>query len=237
MDLFEISPDDAQWGKLYKDDLVAFYPWHLPGVHCPECDSKWARIGVSYPLVDLSGTFIGKQLKQARNVELEFFETLQEAVKSYAPAGLPLPPGTHFGPVKGKVKGRFGDFVWLHSWDILIRVESYNQLASVGLRLPGAVAPLLQEKVQGQLLQLQIESYGCLSSRSYIDSDITVCPRCKRDGRKIDKRVLVRSSIPTHVDVFRIGNYPTIILASQDFKEAVERFGFTNILFKKVEIE
>lgn len=237
MELYKISPDDAQWGKLYKDYLVAYHSWHLPGVHCPKCDQKWATIGVSYPLVDLSGTLIGKQLEKARNVDLEVFETLRDAVKPYAPAGLPLPPGTEFGVVKGKVRGKFGDFVWRHLWDPLIRVEAYQKLVRTGLHLPETADPILQEKVQGQLFQLQIEPYGCLSPRSYIDPDTPVCPRCKRDGRKLDKLILVRASIPTQLDMFRIGDFPTKVLVNQDFKDAVEQFGLTNILFEKVEIE
>lgn len=237
MELYKISPDDEQWGKLYNDYLIAYHSWHLPGVHCPVCDQKWATIGVSYPLVNLSGTTIGKQLEKARNVELEAFEALREAVQPYAPTGLPLPPGAEFGPVKGKVKGRFGDLVWRHSWDPLIRVETYKKLASAGLRLPETAAPILQGKVQDQLFQLQIEPCGCLSSRSYIDPDTPVCPRCKRDSRKLEKLVLVKASIPTHLDIFRIGNFPTKVLVSQNFKEAVKQFEFTNILFEKVEIE
>lgn len=237
MELYKISPDGAQWGKIYNNYLVAYHSWHLPGVHCPECDQKWATIGMAYPLVDLSGTSLGKQLEKARNVELEVFEALQDAVKPYARTGLPLPPGTEFGPVKGKVKGKFGDFIWRHLWDPMIRVEAYQQLASTGLHLPGTVAPILQEKVQGQLFQLQIEPYGCLSPQSYIDPDTPICQRCKRDGRKLKELVLVRASIPNHLDMFRIGNFPTKVLVSQDFKEAVEQFGFTNILFEKVEIE
>ena len=237
MELYEVSPDLENWGKLYNDDLVAKYPWGLPGVHCPVCDQKWGMIGGLYPLVDLSGTPIGKQLEKARNVELEIFEALRDAVKPYAPVSLPLPPGTEFGPVKGKVKGKFGDFVWRHLWDPLIRVEAYNRLASVGLHLPGAVAPILQEKVQGQLFQLQIEPHGYLSPKSYVDPETPICPRCKRDGRKLDKIVMVRESIPTHLDMFRIGNFTTIILVTQRFKEAVNRFGFTNILLEEVAIE
>jgi uncharacterized double-CXXCG motif protein len=237
MELYKISPDDENWGKIYNDDLVAYHPWHLPGIHCPVCDQKWATTGMAYPLVDLSGTSLGKQLEKARNVELDVFESLQDAVKPYVPAGLPLPPGTEFGPVKGKVKGKFGDFIWRHSWDPLIRVEAYQQLASAGLHLPGTVAPILQEKVHGQLFQLQIEPYGCLLPRSYIDPDTPICPRCKRDGRKLSKLVLVRASILTHLDMFRIGDFPTKVLVSLDFKEAVEQSRFTNILFEKVEIE
>lgn len=237
MELYKISPDDEQWGKLYNDYLVAYHPWHLPGVHCPVCDQKWATIGVSYPLVDLSGTTIGKQIEKARNVEFEAFEALRDAVQPYAPASLPLPPGAEFGLVRGKIKGRFGDFVWRHLWDPLIKVEAYHKLASTGLRLPKTADPILQEKIQGQLFQLQIEPHGHLSPRSYVDTDTPICPRCKHDGRKLKELILVRASIPNHLDMFRISNFPTKVLVSQDFKEAVEQLKFTNIVFEKVEIE
>lgn len=237
MELYKISPDDENWGKVYNDDLVAYYPWHLPGVHCPECDQKWAEVGLSYPLVDLSKSPLGKQLKKARNAKLDVFEMLQDAAKQYVPIGLPLLPGTAFGPLKGKIKGRFGDFVWRQSWDLLIRVEVYQKLAAAELHLPEPVVPILQEKVQGQLFHLQIQAHGYLSHRSYVDPDTTICPRCKRDTRKIKKIIMMKESLPTHLDVFRIGDFPTKILVTERFKDAVDQLGLTNILFEKVELE
>jgi len=237
MELYHVSLDYDNWGKLYKDDLVATYPWGLPGVHCPECDQKWAMIGISYPLVNLSGTPLEKQLEKARNVELEVFEALQGAVRQYVPSIFPLPPGTDFGPLKGKIKGRFGDFVWRHLWDLLMRVEAYQKLTSAGVHLPEPAIPILQEKVQNQLFHLQIEPHGYLSPRSYVDSNVASCVRCKRDNRKFEKIIMVHESIPAHLDMFRIGNFPTMILVSQRFKDAVSQFGLTNIKFERVVIE
>lgn len=237
MELYDISLDRKNWGKLYNDDMVAEQPWGLPGVHCSVCGQTWAITGVSYPLIGLSENPLGKQLEKARVVEFEIYESLRDSIKQYAQIGLPLPPGTTFGPLKGKIKGRFGDFVWRHLWDPLIRIEAYQKLVSVGLHMPATSSPIVQEKFMNQLFHLQIEPHGYLSPRSYVNPDIPSCPRCKRDGRKLEKVVMVKESIPNHLDIFRIGNFPTYILVTERFKDAVDQLGLTNILFEKVELE
>lgn len=236
MELFSIKPDDTNWGKLYNDDLVARYSWHLPGVHCPVCGNIWATIGVIYPLIDFTGNPLGKQLEKPRPEELEVFEQLQAAVRVYVPDELPLPPGTDFGPMRGRVTGKFGDFVWPNLWDFAVRVEAYQKLTSTGLRLPEPSLPDLQEKVKGKLYHLQIIPMGKMSSQAYEDPDKPICQRCGRDSRKYKKTVIAMESIPSEVDMFRIGNFPTKIIVSEKFKDAVEKLGLTNISFEKIEI-
>jgi len=236
MYLFSIKPDDTNWGKLYNDDLVAHYSWSLPGVHCPVCGDIWATIGVIYPLIDFTGNPLGKQLEKPRSEELEVFEQLQAAVRVYLPDELPLPPGTEFGSMRGRVTGKFGDFVWPAPWDLVMRVEAYEKLASAGLRLPEPSIPNLQEKVKGILYHLQIIPMGKMSSQAYEDPDKPICPRCGRDSRKYKKTVIEMESIPREVDMFRIGNFPTKIIVSEKFKDTVEKLGLTNIGFEKIEI-
>ena len=187
MDYFNIQPDDANWGKLYNDDLIAHFIWHLPGVHCPVCGDIWAIRGVIYPLMGFTGNPLGKQLEKPRAEELEVFEQLQAAVRVYVPGELPLPPGTEFGPMRGRVTGKFGDFVWPNLWDFVMRVEAYQKLASTGLRLPEPSLPDLQEKVKGKLYHLQIIPMGKMSSQAYEDPDKPICLRCGRDSRKYKK--------------------------------------------------
>ena len=236
MDYFNIQPDDANWGKLYNDDLIAHFIWHLPGVHCPVCGDIWAIRGVIYPLMGFTGNPLGKQLEKPRAEELEVFEQLQAAVRVYVPDELPLPPGTRLGPMRGRVTGKFGDFVWPNLWDFVMRVEAYQKLASTGLRLPEPSLPDLQEKVKGKLYHLQIIPMGKMSSQAYEDPDKLICPRCGRDGRKYKKTVIEMDSIPRGVDMFRIGNFPTKVIVSERFKEVSERLGLTNISFEKIEV-
>lgn len=236
MDFFNIQRDDVNWGKLHNDDLIAHYSWSLPGVHCPVCGDIWATIGVIYPLIDFTGNPLGKQLEKPRPEELEVFEQLQAAVRVYVPDELPLPPGTRFGPTRGRVTGKFGDFVWPAPWDLVMRVEAYEKLASAGLRLPEPSIPNLQEKVKGILYHLQIIPMGKMSSQAYEDPDKPICPRCRRNGRKYKKTVIEMDSIPCEVDMFRIGDFPTKIIVSERFKEVSERLGLMNIRFEKIEI-
>jgi hypothetical protein len=39
------------------------------------------------------------------------------------------------------------------------------------------------------------------------------------------------------VDLFRARDHPTYILATERFKEAVEKFNITDILFEEVEVQ
>jgi uncharacterized double-CXXCG motif protein len=236
MDYFLILPDDENWGTAFNDNIEANYMWTMPGVHCPICQQTWATLGVAYPLVDLSSTSIRNQLEKPGVVEIEVYEELKKVIKQIVPDGLPIPPGTEFGPVVGKITGPFGDFVWRQIWDPMMKVGPYANLNSTGLSIPMAIYPMLQHMVQGQLFQLQIEPYGQLSSLSFIDRDVTPCPRCKRESRKLEKVIVERDSVPDRLDMFRLRNYPTKILVSQRLRDSVEQFGLTNIKFEKVEM-
>lgn len=237
MEYFIISPDEEHRGKLYKDYIDADYIWSLPGVRCFACQQTWANIGLSYPAINLSSVPVANQFVEARVVEYYEYESLRFALERYVPKGLPILPGTRFGPLKGKLTGKFGDFVWRHLWDLLIKTDAYQKLISAGLRVPEAIAPLLQQKLRGQLLQLQIEPHGQLSPLSYVEPGLPICPQCGRDGRKLEKIVLMKESFSHDLDIFRIGNFTTYILVSCRFKDAVNELGLTNIKFKEVALD
>ncbi len=236
MEYFSISPDE-QWGKSHKHHLTADYLLGLPGVHCPVCDQTWANIGLSYPIIDLSSTSIAHPLVEPRLVDYDEYKSILSGVEQFVPKGLPILPGTCFGPLKGRLTGIFGDFVWQHLWDLLIKTDAYQKLISAGLRVPEAIAPLLQQKLRGQLLQLQIEPHGQLSPLSYVEPGLPICPQCGRDGRKLEKIVLMKESFSHDLDIFRIGNFTTYILVSCRFKDAVNELGLTNIKFKEVALD
>lgn len=237
MEYYKISRDDENWGKLYNDQLQADYTLGMPGVHCPVCNQTWAKIGLSYPAIDLSKTPIAKELTEARVVEYEEFEDIRSSVRQFLPDNFPIFPGTCFGPIKGKITGKRGDFVWLHRWDLLVKLTTFEKLLSTGLLLPEISSPQLQPKLDGQLVQFQIEPHGQLSPNSFVDPDSLICSLCKRDARKVEKIVLVKESISRELDIFRIGNFTTQILVSRRFKDAVDELKLTNIKFKKIDFD
>jgi uncharacterized double-CXXCG motif protein len=79
------------------------HKWGLPGVHCPECKATWATTGNAYPSVDLSHLPAQEQKKYLPRVEEDMteFERLCEQVRPLVPPGVPLRPGTEFGPMNG----------------------------------------------------------------------------------------------------------------------------------------
>src|SRR5690242_4450045 len=93
-------------------EINAAHRWKLPGVTCPACGATWGGGADAYPGVDLSVLAEQARLEEAR-LEEDFaeFERLRERVRPLAPPGVPLRPGTSFGPLVGTAKGQFGQLI------------------------------------------------------------------------------------------------------------------------------
>jgi len=159
MTYYLLNRDDKSWGKLYSDDVVAEHKWSLPGIICPQCGQTWAWTGFIYPVIDLTGTTVDTLLVKARPAHFEEFEALQAELRQYVPDHLPTPPGTTFGPLLGKAKGKIGDFAWPDPWTMLMRREAYSPLLEKSVRMPKySIAQLNFGKSPSvELLEPQIE--------------------------------------------------------------------------------
>src|SRR5262249_25337593 len=86
------------------------------------------------------------------------------------------------------------------------------------------------------LLELQIEPHAVLTSPG-LPSEAAECSACGRRGiRKPDHIIIDSSSVPLHLDVFRLRNVPTVILASERFADAVHNLKLTGVLMHRVDI-
>jgi uncharacterized double-CXXCG motif protein len=220
---------------LASGDFNAAHRWGLPGVQCPQCDAIWSGAGLQFPSGDASGLAERAELEDP-HLERNFarFEYLRELVRPLLPQGVPLEPGTEFGPLVGNAWGKFGPFAWLNPWTLLVRREVLEQLRAEGVRgLEGHRTALrFRQKQAPELLELELMPHGrfhpdCLSERE------PPCARCGRKGISMPEQpVLKEDSLPTHLDLFRLADLTTLLIATERFAQAVQRLGPCGVAFQ-----
>ena len=235
MRLFEIDPDDSDGGPSYGYELDAAHEYGLPGLKCPACGATWAATGPAFPGVDLSGLPSPERYRDGWPVGPEELEELRRPLRPLLPAGCVPPPGTEFGPLVGRARGVYADFVWNDPWTLLLKREAMTKLLGAGLRLPSGVAPRLTfpRGEEAELLELQIEPAGELSEESFAEGS-PPCPACGREGRRRERVVFDSLSAPNDLDIFRVRNFPTMLLVTGGFVEAARRLGLTGAVFVEV---
>jgi len=211
--------------------------WGLPGVRCPQCGATWASAATAYPCVDLSALPERAEFEKPRPEPIKEFERLRELVRTLAPPGVPLPPGTRFGPSVGSAQGKFGPFYFDYDWTLFMRREAMESLRAAGIRGLEGCKPdvrFRQKSNPPELLELQLIPHGllhpdCLPSRS------PACTRCELDSFQLPNNLLLdAASLPEHTDVFRLANFATVLVGSERFKDAVERLGLDGIRFEEL---
>lgn len=231
------NPNDKNWGKEYKYYINATHTWSLPGVKCSVCKSTWSVIGVAYPCVTITDSILAEKLKKPQPIsEFEFTELIKEIVPLFS-GDFFLPPGTEFGPLEGKAWGIFGDFAWLNPWTILVQNETYGRLAEAGIKLPKVVSHNLRFRAKNfpELLEFQIEPLARLSQSSYSVAEPARCHACGRETRSATRIIIDQNSIPEHVDLFRIRDLPTFIVAKERLFEICEEENLKDILFSEID--
>jgi len=224
--------------RRYSGSYDASNKWGLPGVHCPLCDAIWSTGSDRYPSVDLS--HLPEQSKYSARLEKDYaeFERLREQVRPLAPAGVPLFPGTKFGPLVGTAQGEFGPLLMFHPWDLLIRREALEQLQAAGVQgLKGCRTELrFRRKNPPELLQPELLPRGHLHPDCLPANRLAPCARCGRTGLRLpEEPVLIGGSLPRDLDLFRVGDYTTMIVGTERFVDAARRLGFEqDILFHEL---
>ncbi|HVG59197.1 MAG TPA: double-CXXCG motif protein [Hyalangium sp.] len=213
--------------SLHTGDVDGTRRWMLPGVRCPRCKAVWGTAGLIYPSVDLSQHPERKNLEEAR-LEEDFieFERLRESVRHLIP-GQVLLPGTGFGSFQGSAQGRFGPLVFPTSWIMMVRREALEQLQAEGLQgLKGCRVDLRfrQKKNPPELVELELLPLALLHEDCIPPENREPCPRCGRWGFSLPGQpILKASTLPKGVDLFRLADLPTIIVATERFVEAVRK--------------
>jgi uncharacterized double-CXXCG motif protein len=233
---FMLSEDRVVMAS-FTGDFSATHKWRLPGVKCTGCGITWGTAGHEYPAVDLSQLSEQAKFVSPWPVALEELSRLRELVRPLAPGGARLPPGTHFGPLEGPASGTFGplttqgDILWLVQRDALVRLQTEGLQGLMGCR----TELRFRKKDAPDLLELQIEPRGRLHPDCLPPDLRPPCPSCGRVSFRLpEDPILDAASLPTDLDLFRVGDFATVIIGTERFKDAVQRLELPGIKFREV---
>ncbi|MFY0562519.1 double-CXXCG motif protein [Archangium lansingense] len=239
MKFYELERDPS---PRYTGNLNATHTWWLPGVEpCSACDLQpEGGTSAQYPCVDLSGLppEDQKKLLDSWPVPREEFIRRRELVRPLAPSYAVLESGAAFGPLRGTGVGYFGQLVMQNPWSLCMRREALERLQSAGVRgLTGCPTQVrFRTKHAPELRDIQLEIHGrfhpgCLPPPN---------PPCSTCGVAMGYSVpepywLNASSLPEHVDIFRLADASTLIIANERFVDAVRRLELDGVVFKELE--
>jgi uncharacterized double-CXXCG motif protein len=226
----------------YTGYLNAAHQWGLPGVEpCPTCGTGGGVTGLEYPCVDLSGLppHELKKLSEPWPVSPEELARLGELVRPLAPPGALLEPGTRFGPLVGTGSGHFGQLFMQDSWSLYARREVVERLREAGLR--GLQGCPLQVRFRArnapELLELQLELHGRFHPDCLPTDRKPPCPTCGNDFlERPDPIILDAASLPSALDLLRLRQGWTCIVASERLVDVARRLELDGVVFQELEV-
>ena len=217
--------------------INAWHKWGLPGVHCPTCGATWSDVGYDYPCVDLSRIPERALFERPRPEPFSEFARLRELVRPLVHPHSVLPPGTGFGPLMGKATGRFGAIAWVEQLLLLVQPDVLSRLHADGVEgLVGCRTELtFRQKNPPEFLELQMEPLGQLHPDCIPPETPPPCGTCGRHGfSRPETPILDAASLPSGVDLFRVGNFATMVIGTERFVEAARRQQLDGITFREV---
>ncbi|HYO59618.1 double-CXXCG motif protein [Archangium sp.] len=236
MDYFIIEEDRSAG---YTGFVDASHKWGLPGIlNCPACKATWSGGANAYPSVDLMPVTALADFEKPRPEPIEEYERLCELVRPLLPPGAQLEPGAAFGPLVGVAQGRFGQFVMNYSDLLLVQREALEKLQAGGSRgLKGCPTLLrFRQRNSPELLELELLPVGRLHPDCLPHDRKPACLRCGRRGHALpDDLLLDDSTAPGHLDVFRLEDFPTVIVCTERFVDACQRLGLDGVVFQPLE--
>lgn len=215
--------------------------WLMPSIECAVCGG-YGGFGEAYPTVDLSTFPERTALERPRclqAVSLEEYRRLCDLLRPSVPRGAPLEPGTSFGSFEGTASGRFGDFYFMGACQPFAPQATLEKLQGTGLRgLSGARADLRSRgKNPPTLLALEIQAHGQLHPVCFPESWQEPCARCGRLGNRLPEAPVLKAlTLPEDVDLFRLRDFKTVVIATERFVEAVHRLRLEDIVFQELPV-
>ncbi|HYO51252.1 double-CXXCG motif protein [Archangium sp.] len=239
MKFYELERDSS---PRYTGNLNAAHTWWLPGVEpCPVCDLQpEGGTLAQYPCVDLSGLSSEdqKKLSSAWPVPREEFIRRRELVRPLAPPYAVLESGAAFGPLRGTGLGYFGQLIIQNPWSLCMRREALERLQSAGVRgLLGCPTQVrFRTKHAPELRDIQLEIHGRFHPDCLPPGE-PPCPTCgvSRGYSVPDPYWLDAASLPEHVDIYRLADASTLIIANERLVDAVRRLELDGVVFKELE--
>ena len=135
----------------------------------------------------------------------------------------------------GRCRRPVAGVAWLNSWTPVFSEDILVHLTSQGARGLRPIPALLRcpKSVRSAVVELEIEP----SAHAAVAQRIA-CDTC---GRPVPVPMpeplrIVATGAFTSADIIRVVEYPTAILVNASFREAIERSGSENVLFRSVEL-
>jgi uncharacterized double-CXXCG motif protein len=232
MHYFRIKQDRASG---YTGFINAAHKWGLPGIDtCPVCKATWSDNSKAYPSLDLVPLAELADFAEPRAEPIEEYERMRELVRPLLPPGAIVDTGSAFGPLVGKAQGSFGSFAFVNSFVVLMRREALEKLQAEGLRgLKGCRTEVrFRQRNSPELLELEILPAGRLHEDCLPSPREPACPRCGREDLTLPKEPLLdTTTLPTHLDLFRLVDFSTVVVCNERFVEACQRLGLDGISF------
>jgi uncharacterized double-CXXCG motif protein len=124
------------------------------------------------------------------------------------------------------------------AWILLVRREALERLQAEGVQgLKGCRTALrFLKKNPPELLELELLPEGRLHEACLPPDRPAPCSKCGRDGLVLPaKPILDACSLPKNRDLFRLGNFPTLIIGTENFVETARRLGYEqDIVFREL---
>ena len=234
MRYFELRTPHYEAPRIWTGSYQADARWMLPGVECPTCGETWSGIALSYPSVDLSQQPLRTELETPHLVPFERYARLLEQVRTWLPPGAQLEPGTTLGPLVGTAEGTFGPLVLRDPWKLLVRADALDTLRAAGLQ--GLVPVRAELTARGASIPALHELELAARGRLYPPGP-SPCETCGRvDATMPEECRLEGASLPADLDVFRLTDAVTMIVATEHFVEVARGLGPVDVLFREIPV-
>jgi hypothetical protein len=93
---------------------------------------------------------------------------------------------------------------------------------------------LIENRSDVAIFEFELLPLGLLEN---LDIEFHPCGLCGRVPAILPSGIrLVAGSVKGHIDIFRVQNFPTVIMATDRFVEAVQELGLTGLGFKEVRV-
>lgn len=237
MKYFTVEEDSS---PSYTGAITGSHKWGLPGIDtCPACGATWGDNSRAYPSVDLTSVASLAEFADPWAVPIEEYERMCELVRPFLPPGALLEPGTNLGPVVGTAIGRFGQLMTSYPSWLLVQREALEKLQAEGLQgLKGCPMQLrFRQRNSPEFFELELLPVGRAHADCLPPDRGPPCPRCGREGLTLpDGLLLDASTLPSHLDVFRLEDFSNVIVCTERFAKACKRLRLDGVVFKPVPV-
>lgn len=208
-------------------DFEGEHPSCLPGLHCRIC-GPWAITGQSLPSVSVEGHPLEKQFSH-RPVWIKEWFKLRDALLPLLPPSEPVSPGLEIGPLVGFILNRFR-IGWYHSWGFVVSEALRDELATLAPQIQ-CVQTRIRCPYGDRYYELEIRSYG----RAITPPTEEPCSTCGRDPIEYPRDALRICDAPD-LPLFRLANFPTIIIVREDLLPFFQRELGLAVTFRRAEL-